>query len=128
MILSHRSGNAPIQIEFFVRQICERIKTMREEMKISQDAMGKYLGISGQAFGKLEKGTSKLTVLQLFQIAETLKCPLDRLLDIEPSDSIVENLESQIKQLQTQIRNLKDQDKQSKLFIDLLQDKLKSNE
>ena len=124
MILSARGGKTDIQVEFFVRQICDRIKKVREEKNYSQDHLGLALGISGQAYGKIEKGTTKITVMQLAQIAESLKYPLDRLLQIEPSDTIVSDLEEKVNQLQEKIRKAEKDIHDKQLFIELLQEKL----
>ena len=126
MILSARGGKADIGIQFYIRQVCNRIKITREEKGVSQDAIGRDLGISGQAVGKIEKGSTDIRLSHLCKIADTLKTPLDRLLDIEPSDTIVIDLEKKVEQLQEKIRKMDETEKNDKLFIELLQKELKT--
>ena len=126
MILSQRSDEANIKIEFYIRQICTRIKTIREEKYISQDTIGKALGISGQAYGKIEKGSTDIRFIQLCIISEFLKIPFNQLLQIEASDSVVAELQQTIDEHQKTIENQEGQIDKDKIMIDLLTDKLKS--
>lgn len=51
-------------------KVCQIIRDKRRHLVISQHEMGKKLGITQEAYSTLEKGTSKLTIERLLQIAE----------------------------------------------------------
>lgn len=125
MILSQRGNVSDVQIKFYVQTVCRQIKHFREERNVSQTELGMTLGISGQAMGKIEKGSTELRLSHLCQISEHLKTPLDRFLQLEPSDTIVTDLEEKVKQLHQRIKELEDQHGKDQLFIELLEKEIK---
>lgn len=54
------------------KRIAETLQSARLFQGTSQDAVGAHLNVTAQTIGKLERGESNLTVLQLFQITECL--------------------------------------------------------
>jgi transcriptional regulator with XRE-family HTH domain len=56
--------------------IGERVRTRRRERELSQDALAKALGISFQQVQKYEKGSNRITMSRLQQIAEVLGVPI----------------------------------------------------
>lgn len=56
--------------------ITEEIRRKRKYLNYSQQDMGRHLGISQNAYSKLETGYTKMSVFQLFQIAELLALEL----------------------------------------------------
>lgn len=55
------------------KNILNNIKNVRKIKRISQEEMGKCLGISGQAYGKIELGKSELTLKGYLIFCELLK-------------------------------------------------------
>ena len=59
--LQYISGSALIQIileEHFMIKLGEKIKSLRKQKNISQEAFANYLGVSFQAVSKWENGVS----------------------------------------------------------------------
>lgn len=54
----------------------ENIRILRLKLGYSQHTVAQALGISQNAYCKIELGYSKLTVNQLFNIAEVFKLPI----------------------------------------------------
>jgi len=54
------------------KQIGQKIKEIRKKKGISQMGLAEKVGLSFQQIQKYEKGTSKISVSRLFQIAEAL--------------------------------------------------------
>ena len=52
--------------------ILENIRTLRQERKYSQEYMAIRLSVSQNAYSKLERGLTRLTLERLSQIAEIL--------------------------------------------------------
>jgi transcriptional regulator with XRE-family HTH domain len=55
-------------------QIGERIRSRRIRARVSQENLGKPLGITFQQIQKSEKGTNRVSVGRLLKIAEVLDC------------------------------------------------------
>lgn len=55
----------------------KNIRKLRLKLGYSQHTVAQALGISQNAYCKIELGYSKLTVNQLFNIAEVFKLPID---------------------------------------------------
>jgi transcriptional regulator with XRE-family HTH domain len=53
-----------------------RVRTRRVERQMSQDVLGKALGISFQQVQKYEKGANRITMSRLQKIAELLDVPI----------------------------------------------------
>lgn len=51
----------------------EKIKILRNYLNLSQDALGKKLGITGGAISKIEKGERNLTEQMLLSICRTFR-------------------------------------------------------
>lgn len=54
-------------------QILTKIKNVRKARKINQSEIGEYLGISGQAYGKIELGKAEMGLKTFFKICDFLK-------------------------------------------------------
>lgn len=63
-----------------------KIKAKRKEQGLSQDDMADRLGISPSAYGKIERGTTRIDIDRLKQIAETLET---NVIDLLEKDTIV---------------------------------------
>lgn len=66
-----------------MKEILERIKTLRNIRGYSYENMATGLNISVSAYRKTEKNETNLTVERLFEIANFLKVPVNQLLDID---------------------------------------------
>jgi transcriptional regulator with XRE-family HTH domain len=64
-------------------KIGERIKRLRESKNYTQDYLASKIGMSQNAYSKMETGGSKITVERLEKIAEVLDIPIDELLTEE---------------------------------------------
>ncbi|HYG40555.1 MAG TPA: helix-turn-helix transcriptional regulator [Cytophagales bacterium] len=60
-----------------------RIKKIREYRSYTQDFMADALGISQNAYSKIESNQTKLTAERLEKVAEILAVPVDLILDNE---------------------------------------------
>ena len=58
------------------REIGERIKERRKELKISQDELAEMLGVTYQQVQRYENGTNRLNVENIQIIADALSVPL----------------------------------------------------
>ena len=61
-------------------KVGERIKHLREMRNYSQEYLASKLNISQRAYSKLETGETKLSVDNLFKIAETLETSINNVL------------------------------------------------
>jgi transcriptional regulator with XRE-family HTH domain len=64
-----------------------RLKSLRIRRGLSQTALGKMLGLSFQQIQKYERGTNRIRVSQLRQIAEALVVPTTELLEFPRTDT-----------------------------------------
>jgi transcriptional regulator with XRE-family HTH domain len=55
-------------------RIGERIRSRRIRARVSQESLGKPLGITFQQIQKYEKGTNRVSAGRLLKIAEVLEC------------------------------------------------------
>ena len=66
-----------------MKSISEKIRELRKNQKLTQEALGAKLGISGQAVAKWEKGESLPDILLLPDLCKILDTTADQLLQIE---------------------------------------------
>lgn len=66
--------------------IAEKIRRLRTEKSFSQDYMAEKLGITQQAYSKIENHLSDASITRLIQISEILEVPLYNLLGIKTKD------------------------------------------
>jgi transcriptional regulator with XRE-family HTH domain len=57
----------------------------RTALGISQEALGKTLGISFQQVQKYEKGINRISAARLFEICKALKLPLASMFERDPT-------------------------------------------
>lgn len=63
--------------------IGERIRTRRQQLRLSQAALGERSGLSNDTISRLELGTTKATLDHLEAIAPALACTHIQLIDPE---------------------------------------------
>lgn len=68
-----------------------KIRTLRELKGISQDAIARCLGISQQAFQKIETGKTKLDFERVALIAVELNIELETLINFNPDNFFLQN-------------------------------------
>lgn len=64
-------------------KIGERIKHLREQRNYTQEYLASKLNISQRAYSKVETGETKLSVDNLFKIAETLETSINNILGMD---------------------------------------------
>lgn len=67
--------------------IAQRIKTRREALGLTQEALAERLGIATKNLQRLERGGENPTVLRLQRIAELLQCQVEQLLTGDATDT-----------------------------------------
>ena len=63
-----------------IKAILSAIMCKRNELGYTQEYMGYKLGMSQNAYSKIELGYTNITVNHLFKIAEILECRVDDLI------------------------------------------------
>jgi transcriptional regulator with XRE-family HTH domain len=71
-------GDAPHALDVAIGQ---RIRERRRALGVSQEALGKALGITFQQVQKYERGANRISFSRLMAIAEALRCRLRDLVD-----------------------------------------------
>ncbi|WPU93951.1 helix-turn-helix transcriptional regulator [Mucilaginibacter sabulilitoris] len=70
-------------LNFKIRAIAANIRNTRENLNYTQEYLAAKLGISQNAYSKIELGYTKITVERLFQIAAILEADVHELIDTE---------------------------------------------
>jgi len=66
-----------------IKAIAANIRNVREGLNYTQEYLAAKLGISQNAYSKIELGYTKITVERLFQIAAILNADVHDLIDTE---------------------------------------------
>lgn len=64
-------------------KIAEKIKTLRIEQGITQEAFADKIGMGASAYAKVEQGITQITIDRLTQFAKALNVGLHELLDLQ---------------------------------------------
>jgi transcriptional regulator with XRE-family HTH domain len=72
-------------------EIGARLRALRVQKGMSQDELGKLLGVSFQQVQKYEKGTNRVSATRLVEIAHHLDTNVEQLLGVD-SDIVVDSL------------------------------------
>jgi transcriptional regulator with XRE-family HTH domain len=105
-----------------------KIKMLREIKGFSQEAIALEIGLSQQAFQKIESGASKISIERANKIAKSLELDLESLLNFQPSnylnnctqsgiintnhlssEGVIEKYEKQVNFLRKEIEFLREQ-------------------
>jgi transcriptional regulator with XRE-family HTH domain len=70
-----------------VKAVAVNIRNKREKLNYTQEYLAVKLGISQNAYSKIELGYTKITVERLFQIAEILETDLIELINSEKTEA-----------------------------------------
>ncbi len=71
-------------MENLTLQVLDKIRKMRDLKGIKQEDMALFLGITQQAYSKLETGESEISLQKLGKITKKLDISLPQLLDFNP--------------------------------------------
>jgi transcriptional regulator with XRE-family HTH domain len=70
-----------------IKAVAVNIRNKREKLNYTQEYLAVKLGISQNAYSKIELGYTKITVERLFQIAEILETDLIELIKSEKTEA-----------------------------------------
>lgn len=70
-------------LNFKISAIAANIRNTRESLNYTQEYLAAKLGISQNAYSKIELGYTKITVERLFQIAAVLEADVHELINTE---------------------------------------------
>jgi transcriptional regulator with XRE-family HTH domain len=71
----------------FIQGFAEKLRALRLEKNISQDALSKLTDIDRSYIGRIDRGEVNITLEKLFKIAKALKCqPSELIPDIDYSN------------------------------------------
>jgi transcriptional regulator with XRE-family HTH domain len=62
-----------------------RVRDRRTALGLSQDVLGKKLGVSFQQVQKYERGVNRISAARLFEICRALKLPLASMFERDPT-------------------------------------------
>ena len=68
------------RVQDFDIAVGERIRARRNQLQMSQEDLGKALGVSFQQIQKYEKGTNRISSGRLIQIVNALQCSVTDLI------------------------------------------------
>lgn len=80
--MSKKPNKSPRSVGASDREFGERIRARRVEVGMSQDELGKTLGVSFQQIQKYEKGVNRVSATRLGQIAKALDIGTDYFLHV----------------------------------------------
>lgn len=61
----------------------ERLRALRKQRGLSQEALGARAGLSGKFIGEVERGEKSISVDSLYHVAVALKVPMRLLTDVQ---------------------------------------------
>ena len=65
--------------------LAQRIRTLRQQRGLSQEALAERMEVSRQAVTKWEKGTARPSTEKLLRLSQVLEVPLETLVGTEPA-------------------------------------------
>jgi transcriptional regulator with XRE-family HTH domain len=65
----------------------ERLRALREQHGLSQEALGQRVDVSFQQIQKYERGTNRVGASRLYEFAKVLSVPVETFFDGLPSDA-----------------------------------------
>jgi transcriptional regulator with XRE-family HTH domain len=76
-------------MDVFYKKLSQKIKTTRERLGFSQEALAKELGISRVAISQIENGDRKISAEEIAKISKIFNMPTDILLDLNKDIEVV---------------------------------------
>jgi len=89
-------GKGVLKMNDFYRKLSRRIRSIREELGLSQEFVAKRLGINRVAISKIENGERKVSADEIAKLSKIFNISVDALLN--PNKDIEVILEKEIKQ------------------------------
>jgi transcriptional regulator with XRE-family HTH domain len=74
-------------LDIKTKAVAVNIRNKREKLNYTQEYLSVKLGISQNAYSKIELGYTKITVERLFQIAEILETDLTDLINTKKAEA-----------------------------------------
>jgi len=68
------------------REVGKRLKAVRRERRVAQDAFAKAMGVSRTTASNIERGQQRLFLDQVYRAAEILSVSIDKLLPVRHPD------------------------------------------
>ena len=84
-------SHSPRGSRSFDEHIAGCIRTRRMMLGISQETLGKHLGVTFQQIQKYEKGANRVSAGRLWEIARLFNTPIERFYDDMPGGKIVQS-------------------------------------
>ena len=70
-------------MDIFYKKLSKKVKTIREKLGLSQEALAKELAISRIAISQIENGDRKISAEEIAKLSEVFNMPADVLLDLD---------------------------------------------
>jgi transcriptional regulator with XRE-family HTH domain len=80
---------APEGADAFDRHIGKLLKLRRNTQSLSQEQLGKAIGVTFQQIQKYERGTNRITFGNMYRLAQFLKVPISWFVDNMPENLVV---------------------------------------
>lgn len=71
--------------------VAAKIKEFRIEKNITQKVIASHLGLSENAYSRIENGITQLTINNLFKLTEVLDVSIEKILEIGSKNSATNN-------------------------------------
>lgn len=94
------------QTNFETMNLSDRIRNARKSCNLSQDELGKALGVSDKTISAYEKGRATPPITKLVKIAQITSFPLSYFTEEENNDQVIAAKLAHIEQLFVEVKNL----------------------
>jgi transcriptional regulator with XRE-family HTH domain len=92
-------------MDIFYKKLSQKIRTIREKLGYSQDALAKALGISRAAISQIEQGGRKISAEEIAKLSRIFNMPADILLNLDKDIEVfLEKQEQQMSKKKAIIR------------------------
>lgn len=96
------------QIHPIDRHVGEQVRAIRQGLGLSQEALGKHIGVSFQQIQKYERGVNRLSSSKLWEISELMKTPIHRFFPVfttmKPRDPAEQVYEVRLNQIAESVK------------------------
>jgi len=76
-------------MDIFYKKLSQKIKTIREQLGFSQEALAEKLGVNRVAISQIENGDRKISAEEIAKISKIFHIPTDILLDLSKDIEVV---------------------------------------
>ncbi|MEK3718453.1 helix-turn-helix domain-containing protein [Paenibacillus sp. FSL R7-0333] len=92
-----------------LKQVGARIRALRKEQALSQEALGEKGGFHFSYIGQIERGEKNVSLLNLHKIAESLEVNIIQLFAYQGEEFMVTAAESDIQDIVSMLREANDE-------------------